>query len=38
LSERSVLWPVIEAIDDAFALGFPVNDLDRLAELLKRFL
>ena len=36
-SERGVLWPVIEAIDDAFALGFPVNDLDRLAELSKGF-
>jgi hypothetical protein len=37
-SEIGVLWPVIEAIDNAFALGFPVNDLDsRLAKLLKGF-
>jgi hypothetical protein len=36
-SERGVLWPVIEALDDAFALGFPVNDLNRLAELSKGF-
>ncbi len=36
-SERGVLWPVIEAINDAFALGFPVNDLDRLAELSNGF-
>ena len=28
-SDRRVLWPTIEAIDDAFELGFPVNDLDR---------
>jgi hypothetical protein len=31
-SERGVLWPVIEAINDAFTLGFP-----RLAELSKGF-
>lgn len=33
-SERGVLWPTIAAIDDAFALGFPLSDkyaLDQLA-------
>jgi len=36
-SERGVLWPTVEAIDNAFEMGFPVNDLDRLEELSKGF-
>jgi hypothetical protein len=27
-SERGVLWPTVEAIDNAFEMGFSVNDLD----------
>jgi hypothetical protein len=36
-SERGVLWPTVEAIDNAFEMGFPVNDLDHLGELSKGF-
>jgi hypothetical protein len=36
-SERGALWPTVEAIDNAFEMDFPVNDLDRLEELSKGF-
>jgi hypothetical protein len=36
-SERGVLWPTIEALDDAFDLGFPIDDIARLEELSKVF-
>jgi len=26
--QRGILWPTVEAIDNAFEMGFPVNDLD----------
>jgi hypothetical protein len=36
-SHHGVLWPTIEAIDDAFQMGFPVNDRDRLEQLAAGF-
>ncbi len=36
-SKRGVLWPTIEAIDDAFELGFLCTDVSRLEELAKGF-
>ena len=36
-SECGVVWPTIEAIDDSFEMGFPVNDMDRLEQLAAGF-
>jgi hypothetical protein len=36
-SERGILWPTIEALDDAFDLGFPIDDIAHLQELSKGF-
>lgn len=36
-SDRGILWPTIEAIDDSFNIGFPVNDPDRLEQLAAGF-
>ncbi len=36
-SERGVLWPMIEAIDEAFYIGLPLDDNDKLQELSQRF-
>ena len=31
-SDRGVLWPTIEALDDVLKLGFPLNDMQALHE------
>jgi hypothetical protein len=36
-SARGVLWPTIDAIDEAFSLGFPIGEPSRLEELSKGF-
>jgi hypothetical protein len=36
-SERGVLWPTIEAIDEAFYIGLPLDDNDKLQELSRGF-
>ena len=36
-SRRGVLWPTISAIDKAFSMGFPVNDIGRLEQLAEGF-
>ena len=35
--QRGVLWPTIDAIDELFKLGFPINDEHALAELARGF-
>ena len=36
-SDRGVLWPTIEALDAAFDMGLPLDDINRLEELSKVF-
>ena len=36
-SRRGVLWPTISAIDKAFSMGFPINDIGRLEQLAEGF-
>lgn len=36
-SDRGALWPTIDALDDIFELGFPINDINALTELERGF-
>ena len=36
-SERGVLWPAIEAIDEVFHIGLPIDDVEKLEKLSQGF-
>ncbi len=36
-SNRGVLWPTIEAIDEAFLIGLPIDDVEKLEKLSQGF-
>jgi hypothetical protein len=36
-SERGVLWPAIEAIDEVFHIGLPIDDIEKLEKLSQGF-